>query len=185
MAREITEVWVYVPPLAPDNVVVKVEPFAGLPASFQQHVIRVPVLTDADTAVLKAADAYEKHMGKWYDYQKSRGEEGDNKHGDRIIRAVRAHKKRRVAREKPTAEEVLQEFGAVCANESEERMAEEIVNLRTKLTTCEGQLQKETARLDWLQDNSQVFASAIEMDHNARLGDSSDLRAAIDEGMQG
>jgi hypothetical protein len=45
-------------------------------------------------------------------------------------------------------------------------------------------IPSDTSRLDWLQANSQGFASAIEMDHDAWLGDSNDLRAAIDEAMK-
>jgi hypothetical protein len=43
-------------------------------------------------------------------------------------------------------------------------------------------LMDDAARLDWLQAHSQAFPSAIEMDHDARLGDDKDLRAAIDAG---
>jgi hypothetical protein len=65
MAREITEVWIYVSPLAPDNVCVKAAPFEGLPESRQQHVTRVPLLTPHDAAVLAAAEVQADAHGDW------------------------------------------------------------------------------------------------------------------------
>jgi hypothetical protein len=59
MTRELREVWVYTPPMAPHNLCVRLTPFDDLPDDFRQHVQRLPLLTDADRAVLEAAEEEE------------------------------------------------------------------------------------------------------------------------------
>ena len=93
MAREITEVWIYVSPLAPHNVCVKAEPFAGLPESFQQHVTRVPLLTPHDAAVLEAAEAERDAMAVLLlDLGDYKAEKAWSAAHDRYVNAVTARR---------------------------------------------------------------------------------------------
>ena len=51
------------------------------------------------------------------------------------------------------------------------------------LYTTPSAAAQDTARLDWLEAHSSKYYSAIEMDHNAPLGDGATLREAIDNAL--